>query len=131
MEALRDHRQGSREWLAERARRFDRDASRLRELASRVHQRSVQAELVKALEGPEVKINLFHAALLVAKYDNAELDPEPYQAQMKQMARELAASLPDGSSGAAKLDALRKFLFTERGLHGSRSDYYNRANSYV
>jgi len=130
-EALRAHPQASRAWLAERARQFDRDAAQLRELAAQVHRRSVQAELVKALEGPEGRIDLFHAALLVAKYDNAELDPEPYRAQVKQMARNLAARLPDGSSGAAKLEALRKFLFTEHGFHGSRSDYYNRANSYV
>jgi regulator of sirC expression with transglutaminase-like and TPR domain len=130
-EALREHPQASQVWLSERARQFDRDAARLRELAAQVHRRSVQAELVKALEGPEKQIDLFHAALLVAKYDNAELDPEPYRAQMKKMARELAARLPDGSGGAAKLEALRKFLFTEQGFHGSRSDYYNRANSYV
>ena len=130
-EALKEHPEATRAWLAERARQLDRDASRLRELAAEVNRRAVQAELVKALEGPEAQIDLFHAALLVAKFDNAELDPEPYRAQMKQMARELAARLPEGSDGATKLEALRKFLFTEQGFHGSRSDYYNRANSYV
>jgi regulator of sirC expression with transglutaminase-like and TPR domain len=131
VEALRAQPQASRVWLAERARQFDRDATRLRELGAQVHRRSVQAELVKALEGPEGQIDLFHAALLVAKYDNAELDPEPYRAQMKHLARELAARLPKENDGAARLEALRNFLFTEQGFHGSRSDYYNRANSYV
>src|SRR5204862_7877573 len=27
--------------------------------------------------------------------------------------------------------ALNKYLFTERGFHGSRGDYYNRSNSYL
>jgi regulator of sirC expression with transglutaminase-like and TPR domain len=130
-EALREHPRASQAWLTERARQLDRDASRLRELAAQVHRRSVQTELVKALDGPERQIDLFHAALLVAKYDNAELDPEPYRAQLKQMARELDAQLPKGSGSEAKLEALRKFLFTEHGFHGSRSDYYNRANSYL
>jgi regulator of sirC expression with transglutaminase-like and TPR domain len=31
----------------------------------------------------------------------------------------------------AKLSLLNRFLFTEQGFHGSRSDYYNRANSYL
>ena len=31
----------------------------------------------------------------------------------------------------AKREALNKYLFTERGFHGSRGDYYNRANSHL
>src|SRR5205085_9152402 len=41
------------------------------------------------------------------------------------------ASFPQDADEAAKLTALNKYLFTERGFHGSRSDYYNRANSYL
>ena len=47
------------------------------------------------------------------------------------MAREVAARLPAEASEQNKLDALRKFLFEENGFHGSRGDYYNRANSYL
>src|SRR5262249_61070000 len=46
-------------------------------------------------------------------------------------ARKVAASLPPDASEDAKLAALDKFLFTERGFHGSRGDYYNRSNSYL
>src|SRR5437879_2620958 len=47
------------------------------------------------------------------------------------MAKKLAAALPAKADDAAKLAALNKFLFAERGFHGSRGDYYNRANSYL
>lgn len=42
---------------------------------------------------------------------------------------ESSATLPAGSDGAAKLAALRRFLFTGQGFHGSRGDFHNRANS--
>ena len=32
---------------------------------------------------------------------------------------------------AVKLAALNKYLFAERGFHGSRADYYHRSNSYL
>jgi len=36
--------------------------------------------------------------------------------------------MPDAD---AKLRALKKYLFEDNGFHGSRSDYNNRANSYI
>jgi len=71
------------------------------------------------------------AALLVAKLDNEELDIEPYRKEIERMAREIQAALPKSQDGKAKLDALNKYLFQERGFHGSRGYYYNRSNSYL
>jgi serine protease Do len=47
------------------------------------------------------------------------------------MARELSARLPHETDADARLGALTTYLFTENGFHGSRSDYHNRANSYI
>ena len=47
------------------------------------------------------------------------------------MVKQLAKSIPKDADGAAKLDALNKFLFQELGFHGSRTNYYNRSNSYL
>jgi regulator of sirC expression with transglutaminase-like and TPR domain len=47
------------------------------------------------------------------------------------MARELSGHLPKNADEKAKLAALNQYFFTERGFHGSRADYYNRANSYL
>src|SRR5205085_6156381 len=45
--------------------------------------------------------------------------------------RDLAAAAPNGADDKARLAALNKYFFTEHGFHGSRSDYYNKANSYL
>lgn len=115
----------------ERARELDKEAVRLRRLASTVHARSVEAQLVQVLQGAEERIDLFHAALLVAKLDQPELDVAAYCAELARLAEELKRQVPAGASETNKIAALSKFLFTDQGFHGSRTDFYNRANSYM
>jgi serine protease Do len=117
--------------LRRQARRLEQQAARLRELAAAVHQRRVQAELSRMLQAKEEDIDLLHAALLIAQLDNEELDVAAYRRQVERMAGTVAAGLPPGADDKAKLTALNKYLFAEQGFHGSRADYYNRANSYL
>jgi regulator of sirC expression with transglutaminase-like and TPR domain len=117
--------------LRDRAAHLEKQAARLRELAVAVHQKEVQAELVKALRPKEDDIDLVYAALIVARLDNDELDVAAYRKEVERMAREITASLPKEADASARLAALNKYLFAEHGFHGSRSDYYNRANSYL
>ncbi len=117
--------------LKERARELEREARELRRKAAQLHGETVRAELVKALSGPEENIDLFHAALLIARLDNAELDIEPYRQQVADMARELNGKFAKDAEPSVKLAALKEYLFTENGFHGSRSDFYSRANSYM
>ncbi len=129
--ALQAHAELSRTMLADKARKLEQEAARLRKLAVSVHRQSVQNQLVQLFQAPEERIDLFHAALLISKLDNADLDVQAYRTQLEEMARELAAKLPEKPSDETRLGALLKYLFTENGFHGSRSDYYNRANSYI
>ncbi len=129
--ALMPNADASQSILAECARKLESEAAQLRRLAVAVRRQAVQTELLKVLKGPEEKIDLFHAALLVSKLDNAEVDIEAYRRQLEEMAGEVKAKLPTKASDNARLDALQKYLFAENGFHGSRSDYYNRANSYM
>jgi regulator of sirC expression with transglutaminase-like and TPR domain len=117
--------------LRERAKQLEEQAARLRQLALAVHHKRVQAELARLLEGKEDDIDLVHAALLLAKLDNDEVEVDVYRKEVERMAREVAASLAKGADNKAKLAALNKYLFAERGFHGSRADYYNKANSYL
>jgi regulator of sirC expression with transglutaminase-like and TPR domain/S1-C subfamily serine protease len=117
--------------LRERARLLERQAARLRELAAAVHQKGVLDELARATGGKDDEIDLVHAALLIARLDNEELDVSAYRKQVERLAREIAATLPKGAGDKEKLAALNKELFEGRGFHGSRGDYYNRANSYL
>jgi regulator of sirC expression with transglutaminase-like and TPR domain len=117
--------------LRDKARQLERQATRLRELAAAVHQKAVLAELERATRGKDSAIDLVHAALLIARLDNEEIDVESYRQQVERIAREVGAKLPKKASDQQKLTALNRTLFDDRGFHGSRSDYYNRANSYL
>jgi regulator of sirC expression with transglutaminase-like and TPR domain len=117
--------------LRERARLLERQALQLRVLAREVHHKRTLKELAKAVEGKEDDIDLLRGALLIARLDNEELDVEHYRKEVERMAREIGAGLPKGADEAAKLAALNKSLFQERGFHGSRGDYYHKSNSYL
>jgi regulator of sirC expression with transglutaminase-like and TPR domain len=117
--------------LQERARLLEKQAAQLRKLAAAVHAKKVQNALVRALQGKEEKIDLVHAALLVARLDNPELDVAAYRQEIDRLARELSATIAKGADARTRLAALAKFMFKERGFHGSRVDYYTRANSYL
>lgn len=47
------------------------------------------------------------------------------------MAAEISRTIGEEASAEQKLERLIAYLFRENGYHGSRSDYYNRANSYI
>jgi regulator of sirC expression with transglutaminase-like and TPR domain len=131
LDAFMLHATPVQQGLNQRARELETQAGQLRKTALAIHRKGVQAELEKALQGPEERIDLFYAALLIAKFDNPDLDPVPYHHQLEEMARELSARLPHDADAEARLGALTAYLFTENGFHGSRSDYHNRANSYI
>lgn len=117
--------------LRDRAADLEREAERLKKLALAAHHRRVQRELAQCLAGSEGKIDLLRAALLVSMLDNAELDVEAYVRQVDRMADEVRRMLPRRADDAARLATLNRYLFDEQGFHGSRGDYYNRANSYL
>jgi serine protease Do len=114
------------ESLMQQAEKLEREAGRLRREAISEHRRKIEQELVKAFDRPEEKVDLFYAALLLAKYDNPEVDIPYYQRQIESMAKELRERRSD-----SPVDALVEYLFVANGFHGSRTDYYNRANSYI
>src|SRR5439155_21860398 len=113
--ALQAHAELSQSILAERAGKLEQEAAQLRKLAVGLHRQTVQDELAKLLEQPEEKLDLFHAALLVSKLDNADVDVDAYRAHLGEMARELKTRLPAKAGDAAKLSALNQYLFTENG----------------
>jgi serine protease Do len=117
--------------LRTRAEELEKQAAQLKELAGKVHGQRVYDELTKVLGGPEDKIDLIHAALLVAKLDNEEVDVDAYRAEVDRMAKKAAEGLPKDATDEAKLKALNAFFFEKRGFHGSRGNYYHKSNSYL
>jgi regulator of sirC expression with transglutaminase-like and TPR domain len=129
--ALQQHPAASQALLRERARKLEQQARQLRRLADSVHTREIEAGLNALLTQPDGSNTLAHAALLIARLDNDELDVAAYLRQLERMAADLRAKLPPDATPEQKLDALRRHLFEEGGFHGSRSDFYHRANSYL
>ncbi|MBI3879952.1 MAG: tetratricopeptide repeat protein [Verrucomicrobia bacterium] len=129
--ALQTNAAASRNILLDRARKLEQQAKTLRRLAATVHRKEVEAALTKLLAKDDAAVDLAQGALLIAKLDNEELDVAGYLRQLDEMAGELKARFPKGASEQARFEALGKFFFVENGYHGSRTDYYNIANSYL
>lgn len=121
----------SRQWLSDRALQLERNAAELRKVADLAHARRTQSELKNVLTAGESEIDLVHAALLLSQYDDPELDVEAYRKHVDRMAAELKTEIKPGADDATKLSALKHYFFTEQGFHGSRQDYYDKANSYL
>jgi regulator of sirC expression with transglutaminase-like and TPR domain len=117
--------------LRDKARQLEIQASILRDMADQVHRESVRHELAGVLNGPQSGVDLFHAALLVARLDNFDLNIEGYRDQLNEMAQEISASLAADASPLERRGALIRYLFEDNGFHGSRHDYYHRANSQI
>jgi regulator of sirC expression with transglutaminase-like and TPR domain len=117
--------------LRDRALDLERQAARLRRLAAAVHRQRVQEELARTVQGKEDDIDLARAALQIAKLDNDEVEVDAYCSEVARMGRELSARLPPRADDKARLQALNQYFFGDRAFHGSRNDYYNRANSYL
>jgi regulator of sirC expression with transglutaminase-like and TPR domain len=117
--------------LRERARQLEKQAARLREIAAAVHQKTVLDELVRATAGKEENIDLVYAALLLARLDNEDVEVEVYRSEVERMARKVRERLKKDGTENVRIETLNRYLFEERGFHGSRGDYYNRSNSYI
>ena len=59
------------------------------------------------------------------------MDVEGYVREVERMATEIKQSLPKDAAYKERLGALNQYLFKENGFHGSRFEYYHRANSYL
>jgi regulator of sirC expression with transglutaminase-like and TPR domain len=117
--------------LRDKARALEKQAEQLRKLAQTVHHERCLAELARLFQLPDAKIDLAAAALLVARFDNEELDSDAYRQEIDRLSRLVAARLPANVKPQSAIETLNKFLFAERGFHGSHADYYSKSNSYL
>ncbi|HIN94195.1 MAG TPA: tetratricopeptide repeat protein, partial [Planctomycetes bacterium] len=75
--------------------------------------------------------DLLQAALLIALLDEEEIDIEAYVRLIERMVADISKKINKDANSADKLAALDQYLFQDNGFHGSRFDYYHRANSYL
>lgn len=121
----------SADMLNQHARDLQLRADRFRELASQVHQRAIHKELATELARKPADIDLFKAALLVARLDNPDIEIDVYLREMSRMAEDVKAKFPAGAEEAKKLETLTDYFFNQNGFHGGRTDYHNRSNSFI
>lgn len=117
--------------LRGKARELEKQAEQLRKLALAVHHERTVADLGTLFKAPDAKVDLATAALLVAKLDNEELDVDFYRQEIDRLARLVAERIPAKTPPAKAIEELNRFLFKERGFHGSHTEYYAKSNSYL
>jgi S1-C subfamily serine protease/regulator of sirC expression with transglutaminase-like and TPR domain len=121
--------------LRRRAAEMERRAGELRQVAQDVHVARV-VERIRQLIDPKDKpaaggVDLLRGSLWIAALDDEELDVEDYVRQVDRMAEEIRGRVPADADESTRLAALSKYLFEDNGFHGSRTEYYHRANSYL
>ena len=121
----------AREALERRAAALESEALRLKHVALLVHQRRVERELVEALEGKDSESAPGKAALIVARLDNPDLEPEEYLSILDDMASEIREAAGKDASEADRLAALIERFHGELGFRASGPEYYHRSNSYL
>jgi serine protease Do len=119
----------TRALLLEMAREWDQKAAGARRFARELNQKAVEKDLLGIFEKREV--DLFDAAFQIARIESPELELSAYQEELEKMADAIGKRFTNGSTKREKVDLLRRYLFEENGFHGSRSDYYSRANSFM
>lgn len=117
--------------LETEARRLEQRAEALRRLSRRAHEQRLLTELEQELNNEQP--DLARLALLLARYDNSDVDVVAYRDQMRQMGEELRTRVQEQMppSPQEKRKILDDYLFRENGFHGSRNSYYSRSNSYL
>jgi regulator of sirC expression with transglutaminase-like and TPR domain len=128
---LAENSEDARRVLQRRIDQLHRDALQLEQLAADIHTHDVVSDLAKVVQADNDQIDLTHAALLIARLDNPDLDVAAYRTQINDLAEEIKRGIGDDAGDAERLTALDRFLFAENGFHGSRLEYYNPANSYL
>ncbi len=128
---LKPHASINQNLLRKRAETLEAQARQFRWLAAAVHERATQDALLKELDQDESKINLLRAALLIARLDNGEIEIEHYLKTLDSMAETIKGALNPKATEKEQLEAIGRHMFEQSGFHGSRGDYYNRANSYL
>ena len=92
---------------------------------------AISARFRELIDGPDDRIDLAEAALLIAKNSNHGLDVSRYLARIDQLAADLSARLTTSSSDSERIIALNRFLFEEQGFGPNVDDYYDLRNSFL
>ena len=119
--------------LADRAKLLEKQAAELRKLQHEIRVRAVCTGLKKmvAKATDDEPLDLAHAALLIAKLDDPDLDVDAYRQWLRALGDRLRKSMPDDATTQEKRKRLDEFFFVDNTFQGSHHEYYHRANSHL
>ncbi len=80
---------------------------------------------------PEEHIDLTRAALIIARTEYPELDPEPYVSRIYALAARVGEQIAGPGEPAETIAALNAVLFDQEGFRGNRDVYYDPRNSFL
>lgn len=91
---------------------------------------STLGALLVATESPDDDA-LARAALLIARLEHRQLDPQHYLERLDALGQQAAFRMEAAASIETRLAALNAFVYDELGLHGNDSFYDDPRNSFI
>jgi regulator of sirC expression with transglutaminase-like and TPR domain len=88
-------------------------------------------EFSAAIKGPDHAVDLFGAAMTIARLSGARVDPHATARQLDLIAEAVREQAGEISDPGALAHAIDHELFTVRGLHGNSAGFDDPANSYL
>jgi regulator of sirC expression with transglutaminase-like and TPR domain len=85
----------------------------------------------RAIDRPEDKIDLGHAALTIAISDYSDLDVAAYLSRIDELAARVKGRLGADQDVYSSVAALNWVLFQEYGFRGNRENYFDPRNSFL
>lgn len=116
--------------LEQEARALERRVADLRRLKGWAAAGRVQDQF-RELVATGSDFDLARGALLIARLDNPDVDPNDYLPELDRIAGIVRDRLMPEATETSRLAVLNEVFFRELGFHGSRSDYGNKSNSYL
>jgi len=85
----------------------------------------------QVVTGPDHRLDLGRAALLIASEEYPGLDILRYVAKLEAMAAAVRPTVTTTDDPTLKIESLNVYLFEERGFRGNAEEYYDPRNSFL
>lgn len=92
---------------------------------------TARARLRSLASGPDDRINVAEAALVIAQEEYPYLDVAAYLRRLDELAAEARADMRPGIQPAEQVARLNHLLFVEHGFRGNDDNYYDPRNSFL
>lgn len=91
----------------------------------------IRSRFATVAAGPDHKIDLAEAALLIAQEEYPDLRISDYLARLNELAAQARTVIGSVRSATEQVERLNHFLFVESGFVGNDKRYYDARNSYL